>query len=199
MSFITDAAKGIRMAGAALGNYLKSPATYEQLGRKVALETALGTAVQQAVPRMLNQPAPPLAQSIGSSALHSAFSQPITGAMESIGAPQWAAQMTGGILGSAGASVVSQGGPVMHNMPASQTVQLESPMAFPQQQQMADPRLAQLMELQRMQDESMQKHYNGQINLAYAKNYKPPAVIIHKNPSADTETIYRTLNPNVGY
>lgn len=185
MAILSDAMKGIRMAGTALGGYLGNPATYKQLGKKVALETALGTAVQQTVPRVLGQQPPGLGRSLGSTALHSVLTQPITGGMEAMGAPGWAANMTGGILGSAGAGIISQA--AARNIPD------------PEPAEAPHPHLSQLMELQRMQAASEQQRYHNQINLAYAKNYNPPSVIIHKNPSADTDTLYRMMNPNVRY
>jgi hypothetical protein len=185
MALIGNAINGVRMAGSALGAYLGNPATYEQLGKKVALETALGTAVQQAVPRLLGQPAPGLRQSIGNTALHSAFAHPITGSMEAIGAPGWAANMTGAVVGGTGANLVSQA--------VSRSITEPEPAEAPH------PHLSQLMELQRMEAAAEQQRYNNQINYAYAKNYRDPAVIIHKNPSAEMETAYRILTHSPAY
>lgn len=179
MAFIGDAVKGIRMAGSALGGYLSNPATYQQLGKKVALETALGTATQQAIPRLLGQPAPSLRRSIGTTALHSALTHPITGSMEAVGAPPWAANMTGGIVGGASANLISQA--VSRSIPE------------PEPHQAPHPHLSQMIELQRMHAAAEHQRYANEINLAYAKNYRDPTVMVHKNPSAEMETAYRIL------
>lgn len=185
MAILKDTLKSIRLAGSALGGYLSNPATYQQLGKKVALETALGTAAQQAVPRLLRQPAPGIGRSLASTAVHSAMTQPIVGGMSAMGAPEWAANMTGSILGSAGAALATQA--MTRNIPE------------PEPHQAPHPHLVQLMQLQQMQAAAEQQRYNNQINLAYAKNYNPPSVIVHKNPSADMETIYNMINPRVSY
>jgi hypothetical protein len=62
------------------------------------------------------------------------------------------------------------------------------------------PDVAQLMQLQGMHAEMEQQRYNNEINLALAKNYHAPSTtVVHKNPSAELQTIYSMLNPNVRY
>ena len=179
---ISQAAQGLRMAGSALGGYLSNPATYKDLGKKVALETALGTAAQQAVPRMLGVQAPPLGRSAMNVAINSAFTNPITGATKAMGAPEWAANMAGSIVGGAGASVVSD--------------RIANQIADPEPHQAPQANLAQYMELQKMHAAMENERYKNEINLAYAKNYRDPTVLIHKNPSADIESVSRMLSKN---
>jgi len=45
-----------------------------------------------------------------------------------------------------------------------------------------------------------QQRYNNEINLALAKNYhNPVTTVVHRNPSAELETVRNLLNPNVRY
>lgn len=182
MSLLSDAAKGIRMAGKGLVNYATNPNTLSEIGQKVALETALGTAVSQAVPAMLGAPRPGIRRTMGHMALNAALSNPISGGLSAMGAPKWAAQTTGSMLGAAGTQL------------------LTTPIT-PELQKRPNPELAQYMELQKFNAALEQQRYNNSINLAYARNYNPPSTstIVHKNPSADLDTAYRILNPNIRY
>ena len=104
-----------------------------------------------------------------------------------MGSPEWAANMTGNIVGQAGSTLVSNA--------------FARPIADPETNEEPHPQLAQYMELQRMQAAIEQQRYNNQINLAYAKNYSPPnkTTIVHKNPSAEMETVYRILTQTPKY
>ena len=196
-SLLAAAGKGIRMAGARLGRYLTDPNTLKAVGTKVAIDTALGTAASQAVPRMLGeQPGTTPLQAALHSGTHSLISSPISGAMKAAGMPNIAADSAGSILGGAGAQVVSQAvnqGLYNRMQPVSQAVDPESNGQF-------SPHIAQLMQLQKMQADMEQQRYNNEINLALAKNYHAPSTtVVHKNPSAELQTYYNMLNPNVSY
>lgn len=185
MAILGDAVKGIRMAGSALGQYLNTPETYKQLGKKIALETAVGTAVQQGLPRVLGAPAPDLKSSLLHNTLSSALNHPVAGALQAVGVPSWAANATGTLTGTLGGAAATQA--------------VSRPIVDPEIHQEPHPQLAQYMQLQRMEAEMEQQRYNNQIQLAYARNYSPPTTIVHKNPSAEFETSYRMVNPNVRY
>lgn len=187
----------MRMAGAALGKYLTNPQTLKDIGTKVAIDTALGTAVSQAVPRVLGQePGSTPLQAAIHSGTQSLISSPVAGGMRAMGLPGIAADSAGSILGGAGAQVVSQSiNQGLHGrmQPVSQTV-------APEPGDQMSPDVAQLMQVQGMHAQMEQQRYNNEINLALAKNYHAPSTtVVHKNPSAELQTIYSMLNPNVRY
>jgi len=197
MTLFAGAVPAVRMAGAALGKYLTNPQTLKDIGTKVAIDTALGTAVSQAVPRVLGrEPGSTPMQAALHSGTQSLISSPIAGGMRAMGLPGIAADSAGSILGGAGAQVVSQAvNQGLHGrmQPVSQAIDPESNSQF-------SPHVAQLMQLQKMQADMEQQRYNNEINLALAKNYHSPATtIVHKNPSAELQTFYNMLNPNVRY
>jgi hypothetical protein len=105
--------------------------------------------------------------------------------MSAMGAPEWAAGMTGEILGGAGSQMALNA--------------VSRPVADPEPNQEPNPQLAQYMQLQQMQAAAEHQRYRNQINLAYAKNYSDPTVIIHKNPSQDMDTAYRVLSQKTNY
>ena len=197
MTLFAEAVPAVRMAGAALGKYLTNPQTLKDIGTKVAIDTALGTAVSQAVPRVLGQePGSTPLQAAIHSGTGSLISSPIAGGMRAMGIPGIAADSAGSILGGAGAQVVSQvvnQGLHGRMQPVSQAIDPESNSQF-------SPHASQLMQLQKMQADMEQQRYNNEINLALAKNYHSPVTtVVHKNPSADLQTFYNMLNPNVSY
>ena len=197
MTFLAGAVPAVRMAGAALGKYLTNPQTLKDIGTKVAIDTALGTAVSQAVPRVLGQEpsSTPLQAAIHQGA-QSLIGSPIEGGMRAMGLPNIAATSAASILGGAGAQVVSQSiNQGMHGrmQPVSQAV-------APEPGDQMSPDTAQLMQVQGMHAEMEQQRYNNEINLALAKNYHAPmTTVVHKNPSADLQSIIGMLNPNARY
>jgi hypothetical protein len=197
MTLFAAAVPAMRMAGAALGKYLTNPQTLKDIGTKVAIDTALGTAVSQAVPRVLGQePGSTPLQAAIHSGTQSLISSPVAGGMRAMGLPGIAADSAGSILGGAGAQVVSQSiNQGLHGrmQPVSQTV-------APEPGDQMSPDVAQLMQVQGMHAQMEQQRYNNEINLALAKNYHAPSTtVVHKNPSAELQTIYSMLNPNVRY
>lgn len=197
MTIFAAAIPAMRMAGAALGKYLTNPQTLKDIGTKVAIDTALGTAVSQAVPRILGQePSSTPLQSAIHSGTQSLISSPVAGGMRAMGIPGIAADSAGSILGSAGAQVVSQSinqGLQGRMQPVSQTV-------APEPGDQMSPDVAQLMQVQGIQATMEQQRYNNEINLALAKNYHAPSTtIVHKNPSAELQSIIGMLSPNVSY
>ena len=197
MTLFAAAVPAVRMAGAALGKYLTNPQTLKDIGTKVAIDTALGTAVSQAVPRVLGQePGVTPLQAAIHSGTGSLISSPIAGGMRAMGLPGIAADSAGSILGGAGTQIVSQAvNQGLHGrmQPVSQAIDPESNSQF-------SPHASQLMQLQKMQADMEQQRYNNEINLALAKNYHSPVTtVVHRNPSADLQTFYNMLNPNVSY
>jgi hypothetical protein len=182
MSFLNKATQGIRLAGKNLGAYFSNPATAAQLGKDIALETAVGTALGQLVPRAMGKtPTESPLQTAKRAALHAGISAPIGGGLSAMGAPKMVAAPVGAAAGMLGSHLLSRSiDPEPHDQPQVQGYDLR-----------------QLQEYHAAQE---QQRYNNEINLALAKNYHNPATtIIHKNPSAEMETVRNMLSPNVRY
>jgi len=168
------------MAGEGLAKYATNPQTLSQLGKRVAMETALGTAASQAVPRMIGATPPPLAQSALNVGLQSVFSAPVAGGLKAAGVPEWAAGTIGQVAGTVGSHMVSRA-------------------ITPEPQQQPQVQGADFERARRLEAAIEQQRYNNQINLALARNYNHPSVITHRNPSADFQNVYNALNPRNQY
>jgi len=179
---IDKTAKAVRLAGSALKQYFTDPATYQQLGNKVALDTALGTATSQVVPRVLGVQAPGIRQTALNTVMHSAISHPVTGGLTAVGVTPWASQVIGQTAGGVGTQLLS--GAMRQNGLPNQSAQ-----------NVITPEMAQYMQLQRFNAEMEEHKYRNQINLAAVRNYSPPTEIVHRNPSAEFSEVMRVLNP----
>lgn len=188
MSILGNAGKGIRLAGKQLGAYLSNPQTAVKLGQQIATETALGTAVSQGVPRLLGQaPAVGPLRTAANIGLNSAIAAPVSGGLAAMGMPGAAAQTLGQITGAVGASSI------LNSMARPQSIEPETHEA----QHVYGHDLQQLQQFHAAQE---QQRYTNEINLALAKNYhNPVTTVVHKNPSAELETVRNLLNPNVRY
>ena len=188
MSILGNAGQAIRMAGKNLGAYLSSPQTAAQLGKQIATETALGTAVSQGVPRLLGQtPAVGPLRTLANTGLHSAIAAPVSGGLTAMGVPGAAAQTVGQITGAVGSHSL------LRAMAPAQAIDPETndaPHIYGQD----------LHQIQQFHAAQEQQRYTNEINLALAKNYhNPVTTVVHKNPSAEFETVQRMLNPGVNY
>ena len=188
MSILGDTGKAIRLAGTNLGAYLSNPQTAKTLGKQIATETALGTAVSQGVPRLLGQaPAVGPLRTLANTGLHSAIAAPVSGGLAAMGMPSAAAQTVGQITGAVGSHSL------LRAMAPAQAIDPEtndSPQVYGQD----------LQQLQQFHAAQEQQRYTNEINLALAKNYhNPVTTVVHKNPSAELETVRNLLNPNVRY
>jgi len=161
----------IRVAGTALKQFFTDPANLAKMGKKAATEAVLSTVVQQTVPYLVGgRPGASLPQTLAHSGVHAAASAPVSGALQAMGMPELPAGIAGQIVGAAAAGRFSQSiSPEVHDQP--------------------NPEFQQLLAMQKMHAEAEQQHYNNQIALALARNYKPPAEIIHRNPSADLQSM----------
>jgi hypothetical protein len=188
MSILGNAGQAVRLAGKNLGAYLSSPQTAVQLGKQIATEAALGTAVSQGVPRLLGQtPAVGPLRTLVNTGLHSAIAAPVSGGLTAMGMPGAAAQTVGQITGAVGSNSL------LRAMAPMQSIDPETNDA----QHAYGQEFAQMQQFHAAQE---QQRYTNEINLALAKNYHSPATtIIHKNPSAELETVRNLLNPNVRY
>jgi hypothetical protein len=170
--------QSIRTAGSALKQYFTDPASLKQIGKAIGTEAALGAAAQQIVPRMVGQrPAQSIPQSLIHAGVHSAVNVPVSGALQSIGTPAFAAATTGGILGSAAAAQFAN--------------QIEPEIT---QENHAD--FHQLYAMQQMHAAEEQQRVNNQIQLAYARNYSPPTFMYHHS-SRDTSTTANEMVRNI--
>ena len=188
MSILENSGKAVRMAGTNLGAYLSNPQTAKSLGKQIATETALGTAVSQGVPRLLGQaPAVGPLRTAANIGLHSAIAAPVSGGLTAMGMPGAAAQTLGQITGAVGANSL------LNSMARPQSIEPETHEA----QHTYGHELQQLQQFHAAQE---QQRYTNEINLALAKNYhNPVTTVVHKNPSAELETVRNLLNPNVRY
>jgi hypothetical protein len=188
MSILGNAGKAVRMAGTNLGAYLSNPQTVKSLGKQIATEAALGTAVSQGVPRLLGQtPSVGPLRTLANTALHSTIAAPVSGGLTAMGVPGAAAQTVGQITGAVGSNSI------LRAMAPPQSIE-------PETHEAQHTYGHELHQLQQFHAEQEQQRYNNEINLALAKNYHSPVTtIVHKNPSAELETVRNLLNPNVRY
>jgi hypothetical protein len=185
MSIVDNTVKAVRMAGTNLGQYLTSPQTAQALGRKVALDTALGVAVPTAVSYAVGAGAPDYKRLAKQAAVHSMISSPVSGGLTAMGMNPALANAAGSVAAAFGTSALSR--PVATE-------------PFPEQR----AALNQHMMLRRLAMEEEQQRYNNEIALAHARNSRAPeTTVIHRNPSAEFATMQQfaqhALNPNVQY
>jgi hypothetical protein len=177
----------IRMAGTALGNYATSPDTAKALAKKIALDTAVGTAASQLIPRIQGAAPQPLATSVGNAALGSAISAPVTGAATAMGIHPQVAGLAGTLSSAAGMTALSN-------------MRQPSQNIDPEINDSGVTALHEYMQLQQFHAGLEQQRYNNEIMLARAKNYHSPSTtVIHKNPSSEFESVRQMLMPNVNY
>jgi hypothetical protein len=163
-----------RMAGTALKEFFGRPAVRSALGK-----TAVTAGAEQLLPRALGQQ--PVRSAMGSIArggLEAAISTPVEMGLKAAGVNPMIAGLGGSLVAAPLTHMVSQA-------------------ITPEPQQAYQSEYNQLMQFQQMQAAAEQQHYNNQINLALAKNYSAPTQIIHKNPSAELETMYRLTSGSV--
>jgi len=171
----------IRLAGTALQNFFSNPNTIKGIGKRVLAETAINTAAQQVVPRLMGKrPEYNIPQSLLNTGVQAAIATPLAGGMQTLGVPEWAAQTGSQMVASPAAYAITNAIiPETHNQEHSNSHEL--------------------MQMQQMHAELEQQRYNNEINLALAKNYHAPTEIVHRNPSADLQTAYNIMTPNVSY
>ena len=182
MSIAEKIGQGIRMAGQDLGAYLTNPKTAAALGKQVAMETAVGTALGQGVPRLLGQtPSESPLQTVKKSVLHAGISAPIGGGLAAMGVPKSVAGVAGSVAGILGSNLLSRPIDPEPN---------DQPQAYGQD----------FAAIQHFNAQQEQQRYNNEIALALAKNYhSPTTTIVHKNPSAEFETIQKMLGATHRY
>jgi hypothetical protein len=169
----------IRKAGTALVQFFSDPDNLKQIGKSVATDAAMGAAAQQVVPRLIGQkPATTIPRSILHAGAHSAVNVPVSGALRAAGIPEVAASTTGQILGAAAASQIGR-------------------MIDPEPAEAGSPDYEQFHAMQQLHAQMEQQSYNNQIALALAKNYSAPTEIIHRNPSAEFQSMESLVNKMV--
>lgn len=163
-----------RMAGTAMKGFFSRPAVQEALGK-----TAVTAGAQQLIPRLQGlRPAYSVAGSVARGGLEAAVSTPVEFGLRKAGVPAALAGLGGSLVAA----------PIVHMVGQAITPE-------PQHSFQAD--YNQLAQLQQIQAASEQQRYNNEINLAMAKNYSAPTQIIHKNPSAELQTMYNLVSGTV--
>lgn len=163
-----------RMAGTALKEFFGRPAVRSALGK-----TAVTAGAEQLLPRALGQQ--PVRSAMGSIArggLEAAISTPVEMGLKAAGVNPMIAGLGGSLV-------------------AAPLTQMVSQAIAPEPKHAYQAEYNQLMQFQQMQAAEEQQRYDNQINLALAKNYSAPTQIIHKNPSAELETMYRLTSGSV--
>ena len=177
----------IRMAGTALGDYVTSPATAKSLAKKIALDTAVGTAASQLIPRIQGAAPQPLATSVGNAALGSVLSAPVTGAATAMGIHPQVAGLAGTLSSAAGMTALSN-------------MRQPSQNIDPEINDSGVTALHEYMQLQQFHAGLEQQRYNNEIMLAKAKNYHSPSTtVIHRNPSSEMDSIRQLLTSRTVY
>ena len=163
-----------RMAGTALKEFFGRPAVRSALGK-----TAVTAGAEQLLPRALGQQ--PVRSAMGSIArggLEAAISTPVEMGLKAAGVNPMIAGLGGSLV-------------------AAPLTQMVSQAISPEPQQAYQTEYSQLIQAQQLHASEEQQRYNNEINLALAKNYSTPTQIIHKNPSAELETMYRLTSGSV--
>ena len=163
-----------RMAGTALKEFFGRPAVRSALGK-----TAVTAGAEQLLPRALGQQ--PVRSAMGSIArggLEAAISTPVEMGLKAAGVNPMIAGLGGSLVAAPLTQVVSQA-------------------ISPEPQHAYQTEYSQLIQAQQLHASEEQQRYNNEINLALAKNYSTPTQIIHKNPSAELETMYRLTSGSV--
>jgi hypothetical protein len=163
-----------RLAGTAMKEFFGRPAVRSALGK-----TAATAGAEQLIPRVLGQqPARSVAGSIARGGLEAAVSTPIELGLRTAGVHPALAGLGGALIAAPVTNVISQA-------------------IAPEPQHSFQTPYNQLAQMQQMQAAAEQQRYNNEINLALAKNYSAPTQIIHKNPSADLQTMYNVVSGTV--
>jgi len=163
-----------RMAGTAMKEFFSRPSVRSALGKTVVTAGA-----EQLLPRALGQQ--PVRSAMGSIArggLEAAISTPVEMGLKAAGVNPLIAGLGGSLV-------------------AAPLTQMVSQAIAPEPQHSFRSEYDQLVQLQKMQAASEQQRYNNEINLALAKNYSAPTQIVHKNPSADLQTMYNLVSGTV--
>jgi hypothetical protein len=163
-----------RMAGAAMKEFFGNPGVRSALGK-----TAVTAGAEQLLPRALGQqPVRSVMGSIARGGLEAAISTPVEMGLKAAGVNPMIAGLGGSLV-------------------AAPLTQMVSKAITPEPQQAYQAEYNQLMQMQEMQAAAEQQHYNNQINLALAKNHSAPTQIIHRNPSAELQTMYQLSTGSV--
>ena len=163
MAALGDAA---RMAGTAMKEFFEKPGVRSALGK-----TVVSAGGEQLLPRVLGrQPARSVMGSIARGGLEAAISTPVEMGLAAAG-------VNPGIAGLGGSLI------------AAPITQMVSQAIAPEPHHAYQAEYGQLVQLQQMQAAEEQQRYNNEINLALAKKYPVPTEIIHRNPSAELQSV----------
>lgn len=165
---IQAATQAMRMAGPKLAAFFSSPGAREfgkEVGKQAVLGTALGTGVEQILPRVMGRQAPPLAESLIRTGITSSLGAPVSAGLARTGMPSVASELL--------SSVVTAG-------PASM---LASRIIEPESHQAPQASYGDLATAQQAEALSERERYDKQIELAFARNYTAPSNVYHHSIS----------------
>ena len=165
---IQAATQAMRMAGPRLAAFFSSPGAREfgkEVGKQAILGAALGTGVEQVIPRVTGRQAPPLAESLIRTGITSALGAPVAAGLARTGLPPVAAELL--------SSVVTHG-------PAAS---LASRIIEPESHQAPQASYGDLAAAQQAEALSERERYDKQIELAFARNYTAPSNVYHHSIS----------------
>jgi hypothetical protein len=163
MPALGDAAK---MAGTAMKEFFGNPGVRSALGK-----TAVTAGNEQLLPRVLGrQPARSVMGSIARGGLEAAIATPVEMRLAAAGVNPGIAGLGGSLIALPIANMVSQA-------------------ITPEPKHAYQTEYDQLIQAQQLHAFQEQQRYNNEINLALAKNHSTPTEIIHRNPSAELQSV----------
>jgi len=170
----------IRMAGAALKNVLTNPAAVKNVASQVAADTAMKTAAQQIVPRLLGgKPGLGMRMNLMQAGTEAAVGIPAARLLQKAGVPESFASPASSILGAAaGAALINR----------------FSNQIDPEIVQENHPDFHQLYAVQQMNAAMKQNEHDMKIQEIYARNYNPPSFIYHKSTGDTASTAQNIAN-----
>lgn len=163
-----------RMAGTAMQEFFNNPNVRAALSK-----TAVTAGAEQLLPRALGQqPARSVMRSVARGGLEAAISTPVEMGLKAAGVNPLVAGFGGSLV-------------------AAPLTQMVSQAIAPEPRHAYQTEYNQLMQAQQQHASEEQQRYNNEINLALAKNYSAPTQIIHRNPSAELQTMYQLSSGSV--
>ena len=166
---IQQLAQTMRMAGPQLASFFASPGVREfgkEAGKQVLINTAIGTGLEQVLPRAMGQRAPSIGQSLVRTGISSALGAPVSIGLTRAGVPSIAAELASSAVTAAPAAMIARN------------------IIDPEPHQNPQATYSDLATKQQVEALSERERYDKQIALAYARNYTAPSHVYHHSISA---------------
>ena len=170
----------LRLAGNALLDFFSNPTSLKNVASQVASDTAMKTAAQQVVPRLLGgKPGLNLRMNLMQAGTEAAVGIPAAKLLQKTGMPESFSSTAGGILGAAaGAAIINR----FNNQIDPEIVQENH------------PNFQNLYAMQQMNAAMQQNEHNMKLQEIYARNYNPPSFIYHKSTGDTASTAQNIAN-----